>query len=658
MSNFRSFALCVGVLAGFVAGPARAADCSAGSFNSTYDLIQKAVFENRGCTNSVCHGEAATGGLDLRADVSYNNLVDVESATIPGWKRVLVGQTAASLFYVNLAAKTNPAQWTAPLRAMPLDPVPALTQNELDAIRLWIERGAPRDGVVPGTDRLLDACLPPPEPIEIKPLPPPAPGTGVQIKMPRLVLRPHSEQEVCFATYYDVTDQVPAELRRADGTFRYKYHETRQDPLSHHMVPVLYDGGTPITSPVWGNWTCHGGNIEGQACDPLNLTSCGSGICTSQVSPSIACIGYGPGDGGIGLSTAGISITQQTAEEFKFAPGVYDSLPTKGVIMWSSHAFNLTDQPGKLEAWLNFEFAGLDEQIDPAVQIFDASAVFKANAPAFGTDEPCNISTFPPNTHLFELTSHTHKRGKRWRTFRGAFRCQGGPIKDQACSPIGYDFVSPDVCQGSPCTGTTQPKSGDCDLSGDVSVDEIVRGVTIALGSGDIESCHQMDVNEDSEVSVDELVTSVGAALNGVPAPVARDGMASLMYVSLIYNDPLVLHRNDHPMVLQGGADDRSFTFCSLYDNGYTHPAEVKTKSGSPKPPIAFPGVGGPCDEATNCTAGKVGNACKGRGQLARNASCDSVTGMGDGKCDACPLHGGVTTEDEMFILLGRYYVP
>ena len=29
----------------------------------------------------------------------------------------------------------------------------------------------------------------------------------------------------------------------------------------------------------------------------------------------------------------------------------------------------------------------------------------------------------------------------------------------------------------------------------------------------------------------------------------------------------------------------------------------------------------------------------------------------GDGLCDACTLFGGVTTEDEMFLLLGNYFV-
>jgi len=34
----------------------------------------------------------------------------------------------------------------------------------------------------------------------------------------------------------------------------------------------------------------------------------------------------------------------------------------------------------------------------------------------------------------------------------------------------------------------------------------------------------------------------------------------------------------------------------------------------------------------------------------------DSACGA-DGTCDACPLYGGVTTDDEMFIPLGSYFV-
>src|SRR5207302_1869973 len=145
-------------------------------------------------------------------------------------KRVSTGNKDKSLLWLNLAAKTLPSQFHAPVRPMPLDPLPALTANELEAVRRWIEFGAPRDSVVMGTDQLLDACLPPPEPISIKPLPPPAVGEGVQIHMPQWVLEPHSEHEVCFGSYYDVTDQVPPQFRDPTGTkLRYKRSEIRQD---------------------------------------------------------------------------------------------------------------------------------------------------------------------------------------------------------------------------------------------------------------------------------------------------------------------------------------------------------------------------------------------------------------------------------------------
>jgi hypothetical protein len=657
-----SASTCAAAVAVTTAASVAAEDCQNGSFTSTFELIQTAIFERNGCTNMLCHGGPQPGGgLDLRADVAWENLVDVPAQTppVPGWRRVLAGQSSASLLWVNLAAKTFPDAWQAPLRPMPLDPLPPLTQNEVEALRLWIEKGAPRDGVIPGTAELLDACLPPPEPVEIKPLPPPAPGKGIQMKMPRWILPAHSEREICFATYYDITDQVPQQYQGPDGTFRYNFHQTRQDPLSHHMVPILYTGPTPPDSPLWGAFRCRGGIRDGESCDPLAIGICGEdSACASEPANSIGCIGYGPGDGGIGLTTAGISITQQTAEEFPYAPGVYAELPLKGVILWSSHAFNLTDKPGKLEAWLNFQFAEPQEQRSPVIPVFAADAVFKTNAPAFGTDEPCNVTVFPRHARVFELSSHMHQRGKRWRTFAGAFRCQGGPANGEACSPFGYDFASRDVCAGAPCVSLVRQHVGDCDANGEVTVDELTIAVNIALNLAPVSSCAEADTSYDDAVTVEEILTGVRAALEGVPPPVARDADASLLYVSLIYNDPVVL-RLEQPLVLDSPfPEERAFTYCALYDNGFADPSTVKRRSTSPPAPISLPGVGGPCLTPTHCTQGLIGQPCSGRNERERNRSCDAGGEGGDGLCDACPLRGGVTTEDEMFILLGQYYIP
>lgn len=90
-------------------------------------------------------------------------------------------------------------------------------------MRLWIEYGATRDGVVPGTGELFNACLPPPKPLKVETLAPPPPGVGVQLRAPHQVLPPSSEREACSVSYYDLADQVSPEARGPDGTtFRYK----------------------------------------------------------------------------------------------------------------------------------------------------------------------------------------------------------------------------------------------------------------------------------------------------------------------------------------------------------------------------------------------------------------------------------------------------
>jgi hypothetical protein len=56
---------------------------------------------------------------------------------------------------------------------------------------------------------------------------------------------------------------------------------------------------------------------------------------------------------------------------------------------------------------------------------------------------------------------------------------------------------------------------GDCDGSGNVTVDEIVTAVNIALGMVDLSQCPAADDDRSGSVTVDELVRAVTAALNG-----------------------------------------------------------------------------------------------------------------------------------------------
>lgn len=650
-------------------------DCSNGDFTSTFALIEKAVFENHGCTESVCHGAQKMGGLDLRPGNAYDSLLQ-DALTVPGMKRVYPGRRDLSLLFINLAARTSPTEYQAPYRFMPPESAPALSSDELEAMRKWIESGAPKDGVVDGTGDLLDGCLPPPDPIAIAPLPPPAQGKGIQFRMPRVDLPPHYENEGCFVTYYDISNDVPEKYKSADKkSFRYKRNETRQDPLSHHLIVSRYAGTAAPDDAAWGEFHCRGGrgeeDREGEPCVPTDLSFCGAGLCASDFQQSVACIGFGPPDNNLGLQSSGFTGSQETASEFSFPHGVYRELPLSGVIIWNSHHFNISDKPAKVEAWLNFDYAEPEESVYPAQQIFDTTDIFwskrkgsgspqhaEHEVPAFSTYEWCSVHTLPRGTRLYELGSHGHRHLKRWRTFLGAFHCQGGAANGEPCSPLRYDMASPDVCKGSPCVAMEQPKAGDCDYDNHVGMDEVMTGVQIALGQAGVDDCPDADSDGDARVVIDDLIHSTVAAEHGMPPAEPRDGMDSLLYVSHIYNDPVVARFDEAPLIFASpDPDQRALTYCGLYDNGFLDPTTVKLKSKSPYPPNPL-APGGPCATATHCTAGKVGSPCQGALAATRNRSCDTdPEHPGDGVCDACPVIGGVTTEDEMFLLLGGFWV-
>jgi hypothetical protein len=48
-----------------------------------------------------------------------------------------------------------------------------------------------------------------------------------------------------------------------------------------------------------------------------------------------------------------------------------------------------------------------------------------------------------------------------------------------------------------------------------VSIDELIKGVNIALGSASLDQCSSFDTNGDGEVTVGELVRAVNNAVTG-----------------------------------------------------------------------------------------------------------------------------------------------
>ncbi|MBU6282692.1 hypothetical protein KGQ64_10660 [bacterium] len=413
------------------AGPTPTPDpCANTTFASTWEAIQTQVFERHSCTTDACHGSGRAGNLDLRADVAHANLFDVPSAERPSIQRIRPGEPKASYLYTKLAASTladsGGAPGAEPIVGSPMPSgLPAITKDELEALRIWIEAGAPPTGSIGDSIRgdadyvgkLLGACLPPSELVSIRPLDPPAAGEGVQFRMPTFVLPASTEREVCFAQYYDFSDQVPEELQdRARGVFYANGSHLRQDPGSHHLVLQHSGlGADRVHDPSFGAWTCKGGNKDGQACEPTERGACGAGgECGSEVKDVVACIGFGPSDGTV--NPTGDSIGgAQTAQQIQppSPDGFYTEVPIRGILYWNSHAFNLTTKDHELAVRLNMSFAR--DRTWPIRSVTDVHAIYDQHGqPPFTTKRYCADHTFPEGAEVLSLNSHTHKRGRNF----------------------------------------------------------------------------------------------------------------------------------------------------------------------------------------------------------------------------------------------------
>ena len=59
--------------------------------------------------------------------------------------------------------------------------------------------------------------------------------------------------------------------------------------------------------------------------------------------------------------------------------------------------------------------------------------------------------------------------------------------------------------------------AGDCNSDNEVTIDEIILAVGIALGDRQVSACTAVDRNNDREVTIDEVLAAVNSALAGCP---------------------------------------------------------------------------------------------------------------------------------------------
>ncbi len=513
------------------------------SFGGTYDAIQSVIFERRGCTADACHGSGMAGGLDLRADASFDALVRADSVGSE-LRRVEPTKVKESYLYQKLAAATDPSLVTTTIAGspMPFSGAP-LSPEELEALRLWIEGAAPREGSIGdefGGNRvaeLLDACLPPPDPVVIEPLAPPASDDGFQMAMPPHAIAAATEVEICYAEYVDLRDEVPARFLSPDGNLIYvNGQKVLADPNTHHNT-LSYSGfgAEMVDAPEFGRWECADGPRVGEECDPLDAGSCAGAQCRSEIKNSVACIGFGPSGGGNG-ATPGSRVRTSNGR-----PGFFAEFPSHGIFYWNSHAFNLTPTDLVHHQYYNVYFT--DDLRFREVGFQDTSRIgIAAGTPPFTKAEYCHEYVLPEGIQLIRLNSHTHKRGERF---------------------------------------------------------------TMELKS-----------------------------------------TGELLYDNPFWDDPIEV-TYDPPRVFDSpDVEDRTIVYCAVYNNGVApdgspDPASVTRKSFKPDRTDCRP---------VACAEGRIGEPCNGAND---HAACDTSPGTGDGMCDACPITAGLTSDDEMFIILG-----
>jgi hypothetical protein len=554
---------------------------------------------------------------------------------------------------------------------------------------------------VSGTQPLLATCLPDAVPTKIDPPERPELFSGVQLVQPPYPLLGRAdggqgEDEICMATYYDVSALVP-ESARVDcvapwlqngmnpdgGCFAWNHQLLLQDPQSHHSIVTIYPGTTadpkavdPDGSPWWGPWSkkivdhpdCDPSHWDDRnspreacQCDPVAEVDPELGYapgCSGRIQTDIACIGFGPPDGrsfGLGGASNQLLLSQQARHDLALTPGAFAVMPVKGIIYWNSHAFNRTTTDTTLEQYLNLTFA--EEHTSQVQQIFEAQWIFAEFVDPFQQLEVCGSFTVPQGARVFQLSSHTHERGVNWRTWAPP----NEPCRPD-CSKVSIATRQFFGCDDTRACASGPRRGEQCTFWGRCSENE-------ALCRGDRDCASgfcQFNLTD-----AHELCGGEGCQL--LPVCETR-GPDSEFYQSIEYSDPLNKFF-DPPLAYDSpDAEDRTFLFCSEFDNGATDRAVVKRQSTSPFPPsldlsvVGLGGelppdhplveavLGGPCpDHVVACMDGpNQGELCAGEDAA---TFCETAAGLGDGVCDACPVHGGITTEDEMFILLGNYFV-
>jgi hypothetical protein len=362
--------------------------------NAAYHDIQEYVFD-KSCANSVCHAAPANAGnLNLTYGLSYENLVggvpQNPAAAAAGMKLIDPGNPENSFLLTKLMGPTAPEQGAR----MPFGGG-VLHSGKIDAVRTWIEAGAPQIGKIAGIGDL--GVLRDPDEKFDPPAPPP-PGGGYQLRLPPFKIEPGTEREIYYATQITDGNGNPIE-----GDIFINKVEIFYPAGSHHFIIYRF------TEEGLANGVPDRGITPGIGVDPAD-----SFRELDPEDPQVL--------GNFGVDRLFVVGTQTDDTFFEFPEGVGLRLPGDTVYDLNSHYINLLgDEPLIGETYVNIYTIPEEEVKYEAVEIFVSNR--SINVPP-GITRVAKMSWYiedelerrghdlETELSVFLLTSHMHRHGE------------------------------------------------------------------------------------------------------------------------------------------------------------------------------------------------------------------------------------------------------
>ena len=371
--------------------------------NSAYHDIQEYVFD-KSCASSTCHAAPANSfGLNLTYGLSYENLVgrapNNPAAAAAGMKLVDPGNPENSFLLTKLMGPTAPEQGAR----MPFNSG-MLHNGKINAVRTWIEAGAPQTGKIAGIGD-LGVLRDPDEKFE--PPAPPLPGEGYQLRLPPFKIEPGTEREIYYTT--QITDENGDPVH---GDIFINRVEIFYPAGSHHFILYRFTE-EGLANGVPGKWVSHLELVLIQQILSVNLTQ-----RIRRYSAILVLIGFS------------LLERKPMIPSLQFPAGVGLRLPGDTIYDLNSHYINLLGDETLIgETYVNIYTIPEEEVQYEAVEIFVSNR--SINVPP-GTTRVAKMTWYiedelerrghDPSTALnvFLLTSHMHRHGELFEVFQGS----------------------------------------------------------------------------------------------------------------------------------------------------------------------------------------------------------------------------------------------